>query len=274
MKYIKYIILCCFIYSCETNVDVNDLLDQEQLIVINGYLSPQDTILKVQVSKSLSRATKNITESDLVIKNASVAISNENGKKVTLKYSEKSKKYEILANQLPILSGKKYFLTVNAQGKKFNASCQIPSSTIKDINFKLINNTSNYFQKIKVQFDDIENIKNYYILNGYFIDKDGSPWRGLTFKTKKFTTDNNRDGTKISVIGDVIAQIDNNQYVLIEVFNTEKVLFDTLKATYLNNENNGNIFYEPIISPSNIEGENGYGVFAGYQLTRVKKPLL
>ncbi|CAM4256756.1 carboxypeptidase-like regulatory domain-containing protein [Zobellia nedashkovskayae] len=39
------------------------------------------------------------------------------------------------------------------------------------------------------------------------------------------------------------------------------------RATYLNNYNDDNPFVEYSIAPNYIEGENGVGVFAGYQLT-------
>ncbi len=58
MKYINTIvvlILSFVIPSCETEVDASSLLDTNQLIIINGYLSPQNELLKIHISKSRSR---------------------------------------------------------------------------------------------------------------------------------------------------------------------------------------------------------------------------
>ncbi len=46
----------------------------------------------------------------------------------------------------------------------------------------------------------------------------------------------------------------------------DEKFFTTLKAVFLNENQKGNPFFQPIISPNNIEGKDVYSVFAGFRL--------
>ncbi|WP_282081343.1 DUF4249 family protein [Aquimarina algiphila] len=281
MRYFKNIIiltLSIWLVSCETSVDASGLLDQQQLIVINGFLSPQDTTLKVQVSKSKSKARglTNNTNEDFVIKDATVMIADEEENEVTLIYTNSSLSYEAPATDLPIIPGKKYFLTAMVEGKEYKSSCIIPLEQVVRIEQDIRVETRDDFignRKMKVTIEDIKEKSNYYVVGAeatYFFN--GGTSEGITvnldFEFNQFLTDTNRENSVVTADGGFfLPDFAKLTKVKIKVTNTEEVLYNALRAEFINNYNGGNPFTESVIAPTNIEGENGFGVFAGYQLT-------
>ncbi|WP_109298703.1 DUF4249 domain-containing protein [Aquimarina sp. AU474] len=278
MKYSQYLLigsLWVTFLSCETSVDASDLLEKEQFVVINGYLSPQDTTLKVQISKSKSRAESTITNNaDLVISNATVTITDENDNQVTLIYSSTSFSYEIPATDLAILPGRKYFLAVTAEGKDYKSSCVIPSELVENIESEITNNNdvdSFGNKKLKLKIDDIADKRNFYIVGAKVTQAFNSGEDSVTdvdFEFEQFTTDSNRENAVVTVDGIFNEFFDSqSSKANVQVANAEEILYDALRATFLNDYNEDDPFFEPVIAPTNIEGESGFGVFAGYQLT-------
>jgi len=277
LRLIILLIILAVLYSCETNVDASDLLDKEQLIIINGYLSPQDAVLKVQVSRSKS-ITSTVNSKDLIITSANVKITNENNDEAILIYQESTNSYEASANELVITPGKKYFLEVLVDEDKYYATCTVPLLAIQNIEYDIQIRDDNFIgdRLLKVSIDDIKELPNFYIFGASVLEllDNGS---GITTENKEiidfgfrqFASDINRENSIISAIGSfsVSSGISSNKRLKIQVANTEKILFDTLRATYLNDSNGEDPFIESIILPSNIIGKNGFGVFAGYQLT-------
>lgn len=285
MKYFQNIVLIVLsvcLLSCETSVDASDLLDKQQLVVINGYLSPQDTVLKVQVSKSKSRAST-INNKDLVIKDATVMIADKENNKVELTYTDTSLSYEVPAGGLAIISGKKYFLTVMIQGKEYKAFCTIPATSVQKIEQKIQVKEEEFLDKnrlLKITIEDIKDQKNFYVIGAsvtQFFDNGSGANRttveNIDFEFKQFATDVSRENSVITADG--FFRFDDNALpnpkLKIQVTNTEKILYEALRATFLNKYNDGDPFSESVIIPSNIEGENGFGVFAGYQLTEMEE---
>ncbi len=284
MKYFQNIILIILsicLVSCETSVDASDLLEKQQLIVINGYLSPQDTALKVQVSRSKSRASSTNVK-DMVIKDATVVITDEEKNEVALTYMDTSLNYEAPASGLTITPGKKYFLKVTALGKEYKASCTIPTESVqrieKDIKIKEDEFSGN--RSLKVTIGDIKDQNNFYIIGAVvtqsFDNGGGTTSNGVenvNFEFRQFATDVSRENSVITADGffNLSANALPNPKLKIQVANAEKILYEAFRATYLNDFNDGDPFAESVIAPTNIEGENGFGVFAGYQLAEVEE---
>lgn len=284
MKYFQNIILIILsicLVSCETSVDASDLLEKQQLVVINGYLSPQDTTLKVQVSRSKSRASS-ANVKDMVIKDATVVIIDEEKNEVALTYMDTSLNYEAPASGLTITSGKKYFLKVTALGKEYKASCTIPTESVQRIekNIKIKEDEFSGNRLLKVTIGDIKDQNNFYIIgavvtqsfdNGGGTINDGV--ENVNFEFRQFATDVSRENSVITAEGffNLSANALPNPKLKIKVANAEKILYGALRATYLNDFNDGDPFAESVIAPTNIEGENGFGVFAGYQLAEVEE---
>ncbi len=87
----------------------------------------------------------------------------------------------------------------------------------------------------------------------------------LNFGVQRFATDLLEDGRNITVTG--FSENDDIEEAILQVAHVEEILYQSLFASYSNIENDGNPFYAVIIPPNNIEGENVYCVFAGFQLT-------
>ncbi|AXT59052.1 DUF4249 domain-containing protein [Aquimarina sp. AD10] len=273
MKYFQYITLVLvsiFLQSCETSVDASGLLNQEQLVVINGFLSPQDTTLKIRVSKSRSKASTDT--SSLLITDATVTITDETDNEVMLTYNATTSNYEAPATDLPIMPGKKYFLKVMAEGEEYKSSCTIPLERVTRVEQEIKLETRDDFfgnREMKLTVEDIKDVSNYYIVGAVVTGRfpgGGDTDVSVDFEFNKFVTDTNRENTVVNADGFFFLSEDTEiTKIVIRVANNEKLLYDSLRAEFFNKENEDNPFIEPVISPTNIEGKNGFGVFGGYQ---------
>jgi hypothetical protein len=283
MKYFQNILLIVLSIGfacCETSVDADDLLEKEQLVVINGYISPQDELLRVQVSKSISRATSDIKDQDLVIKDATVVITDIENNEAVLTYVDTTLSYEAPASDLEIIPGKMYFLTVMTQGNEYKASCTIPinlTQVTTDIQIQY----SEYGDDglLKVLIEDVKEQQNFYVVGAevtqYFQQYDNTIDENVStidFEFEQFVTDVSRENAIVSANGffRFLGGALPERKIQIQVANTEKILYNALRSTFLNNYNDGDVIAEPIIPPNNIEGKNGFGVFAGFQLTEIE----
>ncbi len=275
MKYIYHLIVIILVLTtsnCETTADANDLLDTSQLIVINGYLAPQDDIIKIQVSKSQSRAKASSSDPEkLVITNAVVSLKNETQTEIFLNYNTATLNYEVNANLFPIEAGKQYYLNVIVNDNVYTSNCKIPVNKATNINetIAVINDDYLFWYDFNLDFDDPENHDNFYIAGVKRITTTTAETeeQSLLEDIDKFTTDFNKDGLTISIKSTIYEKLENGDSLRLQVANTEKILYTALRSSFLNTYNEGNPFSDPIILPNNIEGENGYGIFAGYQLT-------
>jgi|GEM_PF-1838738 len=291
MRYIKntiLLILSIWLFGCEVDVDSSDLLDQEQLTIINGFISPQDVTLKVQVSKSKVRGEKVTSDEDYVIKGAIVTILDEAKNEIRLNYNQESLNYEAPVTSQFVKPGKKYYLSVIVTGKEFKSSCVIPLEKVEKIQQKISDNTNFEFngnKKLRVTVNDIENKDNFYIIGAKFLyshkqktalgkEEITEDSGAVRFSSNQFVTD--VKGSKSVVIADGyfygLYNYDNvtESKFKIQVSNTEKILYDFLRAEFINKDLGEDFFTDPIIAPTNIEGENAYGVFGGFNITEVE----
>jgi uncharacterized protein YcfL len=274
----NYILICLITISCEISEKVDYRQNDEQLILINGFLSPEEEMIKVKVSKTMSVFDEPLQiepidfEEVSVIKDAVVTIKNENQEEITLAYSSQDKVYQIAATAFLIMPGKSYNLTVIAEGKEFKAVCTIPMKKIESATVinELKNENGSQSYNLNVSFDDIIGENSFYIVGASYNTVDSiNENRLVDFDIERFVTDVNGDGLKISTNGTI-----NNTYqtleVVIEIANVDEHIYATLRASFLNRdqENNEAPFYQPIIPPSNIEGDGGYGVFGGFRLLK------
>lgn len=298
-KYIIYslLLLSGIFYSCEEEVDPDVLLTSKpRLLSINSTLSPQDEIIKVLITKSISitqvsklRNDPNISSSigKLVeeaesVLNAEVFINEENEAPVQLSFSRENLAYIISSDKLPIKAEKKYFLKVIFEGKTYRAHCKIPKEkvNIEDIEGSFVNEKGEVkettlldSERLKISLDDIEGEDNYYIFGTNTLGGNTFIFNSYEGNSEQFISDNLLDGKRLTTIAyrnftsNSSFSVDNTPSVTIQVANAEKLLFDSLRLEALNRENLGDPFIEQAILPTNIEGENAVGIFAGYQLT-------
>ncbi len=286
---IKYIVPFAvgltLITACQKVVDADKLLNTEERVFVTSYISPQDTVLRVNVSRALPAIDTPLSLQDheaneaFLIENAQVTISNEAGNSTDLMYSEENMTYLADAGTLAIVSGQNYFLKVTVDGEEFNASCRIPEKVVA-IN-ELINVKDNGFGgkevDINLAFKDIIGERNFYVLGGFVIttyqyegqEPETSEF-ALFFDTDEFLSDSLEDGGTLN--GKTLKSVGSGVEVLkttitLQVANVEEILFQNLRIASTNIDAEGNPFVEYGIAPNNLKEEGAVGVFAGYQLT-------
>lgn len=285
--YFSLIAIAVFLLTaCQKVVDADTLLDTEEEIFITGYIAPQDTVLRVNVTRalpsigtSLSVNDQEENEAQFLIRDALVSISDASGNTTDLTYDEERKTYLADAVSLPILTDQEYFLKVIVAGNEYNATCKIPQP-IAEINELITFNEDtfgNRLANINLSFEDLVGQRNFYVLGGrvstvvqYEGEEPESFEFSLPFDSDTFLSDNLVDGGVLN--GESETFISNDAAVLeteimLQVANVEESLFQNLRATSTNADAEGNPFVEYAIAPNNFSEQGAIGVFAGYQLT-------
>lgn len=275
MKTICLLLVSCFLcFSCSEIVDAGDIGDTKDFVYINGFLSPDDEFIKVRVSRAFSLFEAFDEEKENVFKNAIVTITNEDQEIVSLTYEELSLAHQIATADFPILPGKQYFLDVMVNGKNFKASCKIPVQQVEDIITKYDQrfDGSLFADNLNVKFPDLLGQDNFYILGGEIMFGEDDLRDGLFLGSNRFTTDVNGDGIMISSDTFIPGTIGDEDFtgIQLRIANVEEILYQLIRSSYLEEQNVGNPFFEPIVAPNNIEGEGGLGVFAGFRLTELE----
>lgn len=271
--------------ACQKVVDADKLLDTEPKVFITGYISPNDTILKVNVSRAFSNVGTPMSVRDdvanrekFLIKNAQVSISDEQGNRTDLSYSQENELYTAVATTLPILTDNRYFLSVMVDGQEFNATCRIPKK-VTAIEEEIIIREDEFngnSADVNLRFQDLAGQRNYYALGGEVkVTYQSEGFEPETFEYALFFDDNYlltdalEDGGILS--GKSTNSLGGNGFIegelTLQVANMEEILFQNLRAADTNSDADGNPFVEYSISPDNFEQETAIGVFAGYQLT-------
>ncbi|WP_109097029.1 DUF4249 family protein [Aquimarina sp. AU58] len=276
MRLYILLIIGFIVLGCEDlKEEIKNRPEGEKLVLINGFLSPEEEVIKVEVSKTISVFDKPLQlepadfVNTLIIKDAVVVIKNENQEEVELRYSSDSKLYQIASSEFLIEPGKRYTLNVLAEGKEFKATCVIPVMKIENVSaavgFRAADGA--VVENLSVSFDDIKGENNFYIVGALFnVTNSTEENRSIAnFDIERFATDVNGDGLSISANG-TIFNTNESLEITVKVANVDELIFTTLKASFLNKDQTSNPFFQPIIPPNNIEGEGGYGVFAGFRL--------
>lgn len=276
MKYLVLFIWSIAMLSCDDlKKEVEEIPEGKNMVLIHGFLSPEEEMIKVEVSKTIS-VFSTVAQNNpidiknaLVIKDAIVTIKNENQKEVSLAYSDEDRLYKVPATEFLIEPGKKYTLKVLAQGKEFTSVCSIPVPKIEDITanvgVKIIEGITQ--ENLKVKFKDIKGENNFYIVGAKYNLLGNTEFSSsISFNDEKFVTDINGDGLEVFSNG-VIVNNDQGLEIKIKVANVDELIYRTLRASFLNRNQAENPFFQPTIPPNNIEGEGGYGVFAGFRLS-------
>lgn len=273
--------------SCQKVVDADTLLDTDEQVSIIGYLSPTDTLLRISVSKALPSIGTPIKINggnfavpvEFLITNAIVTLSDDAGNSVQLDYSPGTTLYSANSSSLGIQNGREYFLRVQVDELEYNASCVIPEKV--DNIMETINFTRDEFQQefaaINVSFRDFEDVKNFYVVGGFFtatFQSEGQePFNidyALFFDTDRFLTDNLVNEGLITATAEVFVG-NREEFTIsaltVQVAHVDELLYQNLRAVDTNSDAEGNPFIEYAISPNTILDAGAVGVFAGYSLT-------
>lgn len=135
IKIIAGVVIPLMLVSCEdfflseaTNVDIPG---SEPQLVVNSFLSPQDSVIKVSLQWSdpyIDNSVGPLPD----INSFDVYIANENGNEVKLEYID-SGVFIFPVSQFPVLPNENYELRVEGEnGIEANASCFVPDFTAND----------------------------------------------------------------------------------------------------------------------------------------------
>lgn len=256
-----FLLLSTIITACESELSSIDIPDENKLVV-ESYISPQDTILSVRVGNTNPVIGK-VSKEFKVMSNASVKMGN-GSKTVNLLY-EKDGYYRISAKQLAILKGQKYTLQVSTpDGRVVTSECTIPLTTVDAQKVIIdVQNLTTDTRFMSVKWNDIPNEQNYYALTGTY----ETLRKGCNSNTPFYFRDKNRDGEQFSYNfnTDIVCGSGNPNYIII-ITNYDLNGYQYFSSVTEQNSVNGVPFTEPVQIFTNIKG--GYGVFSGYNQLR------
>jgi hypothetical protein len=265
--YIKLIALSLIIglSACEKDADVK-LPKVESKLVVSSFISPMDTIIKVNVTLSQPLYNNSNSNDYSAISNAAVQI-NDGTNFQTLAYNDTGNYYFVSTTLFPLSVGTTYYLTVSTpDGKNVNASTSIPSSN-QSLTYSAEpivdpNNSNRFF--FSTEWNDPSGAENYYRIVYY--DKyyyDGSTDTSYYSAHSNDISDKDKDGSTIAESFEIYASINSTMNA-----SGELQLIHASKEYYLYHSKlfdaaySSGPFSEPVQMYTNING--GYGVFAGY----------
>lgn len=281
----------CF-WGCDDVVETEIIQIDEEVFIL-GFISPENDSITVNISKTLPGLGLELTfdnpEADaerFLVRNAIVTIESGSGSSIQLPFMEEQLLYAESTENFEIRPGETYSLTVGIEGKTYTSQCTVPANNIDDIQ-EVIRIDEDEFgfvdYVLDLSFEDIPNTNNFYFIGG-FLDEQDDEFQfqnNLFFDLEAFKTDNIGDGEIITASTSFFPSFSFEseepvfleQDLVIQVMNAEQILFDLLRADYLNEINDGDPFIELSVLPNNINGEGGTGVFAGYRYLEKRIPL-
>ncbi|MFN8348979.1 MAG: DUF4249 domain-containing protein [Spirosomataceae bacterium] len=294
-------VLSIGLLSCETLInDVNPdrLPRSDNKLVVHGYISPQDTLISINVYYS-SQLVGGIPDlyigsgPPVSMSDAVVTLSGE-GKSVMIPYNTKTGVYNLKTSEMPIREGKIYDLKVVRGEDIATSSCTVPKAVaIERIRQDSVDSRSIFSSDPKfvapkdylyhIVWSDPAGSANYYRVGGYVfqtqrVQKSPGTFeeipniQNINFRENsrlgEFVSDEGNDGLLlVSGAGRFYNYNSSSatnpfvlRYVELTLISCEKTYYDYHRAVQSFDRNNP--FSEPSLIPSNIK--NGLGCFAAY----------
>ncbi|MCA6363587.1 MAG: DUF4249 domain-containing protein [Bacteroidetes bacterium] len=266
--------------SCERNADV-DLPDVDSKLALSCFISPQDTVIRAYVTRSIPVFELGSANTQhQAVNNATVMLYDASGS-VQLTFNPLLEQYEIPAASFPIVAGQTYRITVALSGyPTLEASTRVPLSVPADFSATadLIIDSTSFpgFPLIEAdidhQFTDPAGDNNYYLINAVLNLNDTLNGIVRNYElARSIVSDHNADGEVIrgSLRTGINAQGSLNSLTIWLTSGTYD--YYEFHRTILNGNNGGDPFSEPTLVYSNVT--NGFGIFAGCNSTNVVIPL-
>ena len=303
MKKLLFILLLAWMVGCEMDAKNVKVPQAQSKLVVTGFISPQDTVIQVQVTQSspIYGATQsssqsiqpNIIDATVVLSDGvtSVQLHYEPTKNDPSFPSKQTGNYVISAANLAVLPGKSYFLTVRTpDGREVKAACTVPLQVNDAITTLLdssdVANNPNYPNPyprkeytLTVDWQDTPGEGDYYRIFAeiplYQSQVPGTGTKSTIYapinfeQAEEFFKDEGNDGGKFIVKSTRFSQshvpgtTKAERKVNVYLLTTDKNYYQYHRN--LSNNSEDNPFAEPTLVFSNIEG--GLGVFAAYQRT-------
>jgi len=268
-------------YGCEKIVDNVNIPEQQPKVVVNCYISPEDTLISAYVSLSAPIWSTTYVDNNMPVTNATVIISN-NTTQAQLVYNYQKSCYIIHTSAFPIQADVTYKLAVSVPGySSVEATCKVPvliNQSLQFLSFDSVSGDQNSTEyRFKVEFTDFSGIGNYYRIGGILISlyDNGMGGSDTTYNTlniknnEEFIFDKDIDGQVIlSELNYWKGNYDmpssgSEKLIKLKVFllTTDDNYYQFHKT--LSSYTGDDPFSEPTIVFSNVQ--NGLGVFASYR---------
>jgi hypothetical protein len=261
---IIFITMLTMLMACNniSNVEDVDVPHQEQKLVVQSFISPQDTLIKVSVTLSQPIFNNPHSNDFPIVENAVVKISDGIITKTLTFFNDiYTSYYSINTSEFPIVVGKTYYLTVTTpDGKSVKATTTIPSSN-KTLTCSLVQTSDEYTNILIAQWNDPAGTEDYYQVwyaNPTYYDSTIYDYPRITVDY----TDKNSDGMLLTKRIEIEEYSVSGGKVSLIHASKEYYLYHSKVKASLNSE--GNPFSENIQVYSNIDG--GYGIFAGFNI--------
>lgn len=280
--------------SLRNEVDPSQLGLASPKLVVSGFLSPQDTILAIKLTRSNTVVGDSISllQTSNDITDATVTLS-DGSKSIKLTYaathptdSTVQSYYRASARLLPIVAGRTYTLSVlTANGQRASSRCTIPAP-VKPTTVTFDSLTQNqgrslarrYF--VTTSWTDPAGQANYYQVAGYFryqsrLNAPGTFPLTIDDDNRGLLSDAGLDGTTMAsgrtfVTSTTFAANEptnfysqfRTAFVTVNLMSVDQAYYQFQTAAIRQRRVRNNPFAEPVLVPSNITG--GLGCFAGY----------
>lgn len=275
------IILSSFLFtffSCEKEATNIELPHVDPKLVVYGYLSPDDSLIEISLSKSVPYFGNNTGNIYKSVVDATVILSSE-GRSIQLPFSFESETYKTNNDiNFPILAGKTYTLQVNSPGGfSVSAETTVPQSAPIQASVQIdstIKNNRGFTEKIyriTTRFNDIRGRRNFYESStGIYQNGLRDPSTAF-FICNRYLSDENEDGKEYAFTCEYSNYFDDNNSIQGIKGRASINMTDVAYYKYhvsLANYTDENPFSEPSRIFSNIEG--GLGCFGSYVNTTVE----
>lgn len=277
----------CLLSGCEKEVTGIKLPDSVSKLLVSSFISPQDTIIRVYVTRSVPNLGYRQPGSKPV-ENASVSLSDGTQ---TRPLAFTGQMYSVDTRNFPIMAGATYTLRVSVPGgETAEATCTVPQALTESptviIDSVLYSDDLQRDYFVRLHWDDVAGQENYYrplgevnmeikqppdnkpsdsippfILNqiywegDVFLDdqgKDGEPFQSP--KGRMFTLFSDLDA---------FGTIELYAYVL----HTDRHYYQYHRSVQLATRSMDNPFAEPVLVYSNVTG--GLGIFAAFNAASI-----
>lgn len=285
---ILFLFISAVFTSCIRDANDVSLPNIESKVVVQSFISPQNSEIAIYVSTSMPVfGTRNTP--DPTLPDATVTIS-DGTTPVKANFNTLKKYYTIDTSIFKITAGKTYFLSVStADGRTVNASCTVPfPPDVNSVEFEFDTlyskngSTNKYDAEATLRWNDPPGQNNYYhtaaqIGLAYAVDTSLERWETLYGSSYlDYFTDKGKDGKKLvngvltfSLSEDITGGGITKNY---EFKGIRYFLYSTDVNYYKYHEtvsrSSSDPFSESVIIYTNIQGGLGcFGAFNGFQKT-------
>ncbi|MCU0360217.1 MAG: DUF4249 domain-containing protein [Bacteroidia bacterium] len=263
MKYLIILLPILAIIACRKEVKLK-LPEASSKPVVFAYISPDDTIIKVKVTRSMPLFEPFNEANFEPQRNAKVLLSNS-VKEVQLAFNSSTGNYEIKTEEFAIDYGMTYKLKVTLQnGQTAEGETRVPSKAAKinHARYSLRTINTSTILNVFVSYDDDPSTANYYNLFVSSIDTIGldTLYRGID--EREFSPSPEVQGGEQKLMLGLYDSVSVKRAIGFDCYllNCSKDYYLFYKSVY--SYSGGSPFSEPMPMYSNIV--NGFGVFAAY----------